>query len=116
MNSFYLDVPKPFTTTDNDSIPWIDLIYSCGPWKEHTYIACIGRKSSSQVFIFGYNQSFVNQFYISEQQLINFTSTWSIPTVRIGISCANINNELDAILEIEALLQLLLMNFGYSIH
>ncbi|RIB29119.1 hypothetical protein C2G38_2027987 [Gigaspora rosea] len=96
---FYLDVSKPFTTTDNDSIPWVDLTYTGGPLKAGT-TACIGGKNNDMIFIFGgirTNQPFVNQFDTNKQQWINITSVGNVPTNRYEISCANFDNGLIAI-------------------
>ncbi|KAF0538634.1 galactose oxidase [Gigaspora margarita] len=96
---FYLNVSKPFTTTDNVSIPWIDLTYSGGPLKGAA-TACIGGKNNDMIFIFGIgsnSQSFVNQFDTSKQQWINITSVGNVPTDRQDISCANFDNGLIAI-------------------
>ncbi|RIB23260.1 hypothetical protein C2G38_2242815 [Gigaspora rosea] len=103
---FYLDVSKPFTTTDNDSIPWIDLTYTGGPLKTGA-TACIGGKNNDLIFIFGgisnfsddlnAFQSFVNQFDTNKQQWINITSVGNVPTNRNDFSCANFNNGLIAI-------------------
>ncbi|RIB23249.1 hypothetical protein C2G38_884558 [Gigaspora rosea] len=97
MNEFiYLDVSKPFTTTDNVSMPWIDLTYTGGPTKLYA-TARIGGKNNDMIFIFGdyppsVNQSFVNQFDTSKQQWINITSVGNVPTNRYYISCANFDN------------------------
>ncbi|RIB14715.1 hypothetical protein C2G38_2194233 [Gigaspora rosea] len=103
---FYLDVSKPFTTTDNVSMPWIDLTYTGGPLKDLA-TACIGGKNNDMIFIFGgisnlsdysvANQSFVNQFDTSKQQWINITSVGNVPTTKFFISCANFDNGLIAI-------------------
>ncbi|CAG8774361.1 26491_t:CDS:2, partial [Gigaspora margarita] len=102
MNKFiYLDVSKPFTTTDNVSMPWIDLTYTGGPSKLYA-TACIGGKNNDMICIFGdypssINQSFINQFDTSKQQWINITSVGNVPTIGYGYSCANFNNGLMAI-------------------
>ncbi|KAF0550647.1 galactose oxidase [Gigaspora margarita] len=97
---FYLDVSKPFATTDDVSIPWIDLTYTGGPFKEHI-TACTGGKNNDMIFIFGgflINQSFVNQFDINKQQWTNITTIGNAPTDnRYDFSCAKFNNELVAI-------------------
>ncbi|RIB23248.1 hypothetical protein C2G38_2139843 [Gigaspora rosea] len=95
---FYLDVSKPFTTTDKDSMPWIDLTYTGGPLKAGA-TTCIGGKNNDMIFILGgtFNQSFVNQFDTSKRQWINITSVGNVPTDRIDISCANFDNGLIAI-------------------
>src|SRR6185437_13882272 len=49
---FYLDVSKPFTTTDDDSMQWVDLTYPGGPLKTGA-TACIGGKNNDMIFIFG---------------------------------------------------------------
>ncbi|CAG8615933.1 17055_t:CDS:2 [Cetraspora pellucida] len=91
---FYLDVSKPFTITDNISIPWVDLTYTGGPQKLDA-TACIGGKNNDMVFIFGdypNNQPFVSQFDTSKQQWIDIASVGSVPTNRYSISCAGFNN------------------------
>ncbi|RIB23255.1 hypothetical protein C2G38_2032904 [Gigaspora rosea] len=103
---FYLDVSKPFTSKDNDSIPWVDLTYTGGPLKTGA-TACIGGKNNKMIFIFGgfshssgdlyANQSFVNQFDTNKQQWINITSVGNVPINRTRISCANFHNGLIAI-------------------
>ncbi|KAF0559385.1 galactose oxidase [Gigaspora margarita] len=98
---FYLDVSKPFTTTDNVSIPWIDLTYTGGPQK-YLVTACIGGKNNDMIFIFGgsslnVNQSFVNLFDTNKQRWINITSVGNVPPLRYYISCANLDNGLIAI-------------------
>ncbi|CAG8815302.1 15011_t:CDS:2, partial [Gigaspora margarita] len=103
---FYLDVSKLFTTTDNDSMPWVDLTYTGGPFKVDA-TACIGGKHNDMIFIFGgishtigdlfANQSFINQFDTNKQQWSNITSIGNVPTNRAGISCANFDNGLIAI-------------------
>ncbi|CAG8725785.1 19438_t:CDS:2 [Gigaspora margarita] len=96
---FYLDVSKPFTTTDNASIPWVDLTYTDGPLQLYAK-TCIGGKNNDMIFIIGgtstpgVNKTFVNQFDTNKQQWIDFTS---IPTNREQISCANLDNGLIAI-------------------
>ncbi|RIB22622.1 hypothetical protein C2G38_2033443 [Gigaspora rosea] len=105
MNFFYLDVSKPFKTTDSDPIPWIDLTFTGGPLKTDA-TACIGGKNNDIIFIFGgiskfddlnAYQSFVNQFDTNKQQWINITSVGNVPTNRFDISCANFDNGLIAI-------------------
>ncbi|KAF0561680.1 galactose oxidase [Gigaspora margarita] len=99
---FYLNVSKPFTTTDNDSIQWADLTYTDGPMTDSA-TACIGGKNNDMIFIFGgitplgVSQAFVNQFDTNKQQWINITSVDSTPTNRSLISCANFDNGLIAI-------------------
>ncbi|CAG8625516.1 21793_t:CDS:2, partial [Cetraspora pellucida] len=97
---FYLDVSKPFKTTEDVLIPWVDLTYTGGPQKAYV-TACIGGKNNDMIFIFGNkpnnNQSFVNQFDTNKQQWINITSSGSVPTDRDQISCAKFNNGLIAI-------------------
>ncbi|RIB25163.1 hypothetical protein C2G38_2278112 [Gigaspora rosea] len=112
---FYLDVSKPFTTTDNVSIPWIDLTYTGGPLKGEA-TACIGGKNHNKIFEFGgysllnqsfanqslvksfVNQSFVNQYDTSKQQWSSIESIESVgPGYRQDISCANFNSGLIAI-------------------
>ncbi|KAF0501092.1 galactose oxidase [Gigaspora margarita] len=99
---FYLDVSKPFTTTNNILIPWIDLTYTGGPLK-YSATACIGGKNNDMIFIFGgisplnVIQSFVNQFDTSIQQWINITSVGSVLTDKGGFSFAKFNNGLIAI-------------------
>ncbi|RIB14716.1 hypothetical protein C2G38_2143914 [Gigaspora rosea] len=99
---FYLDVSKPFTTTDNVSIPWIDLTYTSGPSKIEA-TACTGGKNNDMIFIFGGSspptviQSFVNPFDTNKQQWIKITSVGNIPSYRSYISCANFDNGLIAI-------------------
>ncbi|CAG8758910.1 21021_t:CDS:2, partial [Cetraspora pellucida] len=97
---FYLDVSKPFKSTEDVLIPWVDLTYTGGPQKAYT-TACIGGKNNDMIFIFGNkpnnNQSFVNQFDTNKQQWINITSSGSVPTNRDDISCAKFNNGLIAI-------------------
>ncbi|RIB23254.1 hypothetical protein C2G38_2032903 [Gigaspora rosea] len=96
---FYLDLSKPFTITDNGSMPWIDLTYTGGPLKDEA-TACIGRKNNDMIFIFGGflgYQPFVNQFDTSKQQWSNITSVGNVPTNRYDISCANFDNGLIAI-------------------
>ncbi|CAG8550108.1 22617_t:CDS:2 [Cetraspora pellucida] len=97
---FYLDVSKPFKTTEDILIPWVDLTYTGGPQKAYV-TACIGGKNNDMIFIFGNkpnnNQSFVNQFDTNKQQWINITSSGSVPTDRDEISCAKFNNGLIAI-------------------
>ncbi|RIB29120.1 hypothetical protein C2G38_1250539 [Gigaspora rosea] len=105
---FYLDVSKPFTITDNDSIPWVDLTYTGGPLKQYA-TACVGGKNNDMIFIFGgishssvsgdryANQSFVNQFNTNKQQWINITSVGNVPTNRSDFSCANFDNGFIAI-------------------
>ncbi|RIB14722.1 hypothetical protein C2G38_2039956 [Gigaspora rosea] len=96
---FYLDVSKQFTTTDNASIPWVDLTYTGGPLKSDA-AACIGGKNNDMIFIFGgwpYSQSFVSQFDTNKQQWINITSVGNVPTNKSYISCANLDNGLIAI-------------------
>ncbi|CAG8533923.1 21239_t:CDS:2 [Gigaspora margarita] len=73
---FYLDVSKPFSTTDNVSILWIDLTYTGGPFKGEA-TACSGRKNNNIIFILGGysdNKSFINQFDTSIQQWVNIES------------------------------------------
>ncbi|RIB14724.1 hypothetical protein C2G38_1633450 [Gigaspora rosea] len=96
---FYLDVSKPFTTTDNVSMPWIDLTYTGGPQK-YSATACIGGKNNDMIFIFGGLeplQSFVNLFDTNKQRWINITSVGNVPPNRSYISCANLDNGLIAI-------------------
>ncbi|RIB14725.1 hypothetical protein C2G38_2194250 [Gigaspora rosea] len=95
---FYLDVSKPFITTDDISIPWFDLTNTSGPSKLYA-TTCIGGKNNDLIFIFGYgdNQSFVNQFDTSKQQWIDFTPVGNVPADKLFISCANFNNGLIAI-------------------
>ncbi|KAF0538633.1 galactose oxidase [Gigaspora margarita] len=97
---FYLDISKPFTTTDNDSIPWVDLTYTNNTLKIET-TACIGGKDNDMIFIFGdypyFSQLFVNQFDINKQQWTNITTIGNVPRDRIDISCAKFNNGLIAI-------------------
>ncbi|CAG8794699.1 11258_t:CDS:2 [Gigaspora margarita] len=99
---FYLNVSKPFTITDNISIPWIDLTYTGGPLKESA-TACVGGKNNDMIFIFGgfsyaeVNNSFVNQFDTNKQQWINITFVGNVPEVREHISCTNFDNGLIAI-------------------
>ncbi|CAG8705959.1 9288_t:CDS:2, partial [Cetraspora pellucida] len=96
---FYLDLSKPFTTTNNASIPWIDLTYTNGPLK-HSATACIGGNKNDAIFIFGgfpYNNNFINQFNTSKQQWTNITVTDVAPLYREDISCAEFNNGLIAI-------------------
>ncbi|CAG8774850.1 42667_t:CDS:2, partial [Gigaspora margarita] len=83
---FYLDVSKPFTTADNDSIQWVDLTYTDGPLKQE---ATAGD--------FYANQSFVNQYDTSKQQWINISSVGNVPANRRDFSCANFDNGLIAI-------------------
>ncbi|CAG8803733.1 21481_t:CDS:2, partial [Gigaspora margarita] len=87
-------------TTDDISIPWIDLNYTGGPFKEHN-TACTSGESNDMIFIFGgfpINQSFVNQFDTSKQQWTNITTNGNAPTDnRYDCSCAKFNNELVAI-------------------
>ncbi|CAG8514012.1 2462_t:CDS:2, partial [Gigaspora margarita] len=97
---FYLDISKPFATTDNDSIPWVDLTYTNNTLKIET-TACIGGKDNDMIFIFGdypyFSQLFVNQFDINKQQWTNITTIGNVPRDRIDISCAKFNNGLIAI-------------------
>ncbi|CAG8790952.1 31878_t:CDS:2 [Gigaspora margarita] len=112
---FYLDVSKPFTTTDNVSIPWIDLTYTGGPLK-YSATACIGGKNNDMIFIFGgisplgVNQSFVNPFDTNKQQWINITSVGNIPPNKAYISCANFDNGLIAIFAGSAINDLWIFN------
>ncbi|CAG8779929.1 4857_t:CDS:2, partial [Gigaspora margarita] len=97
----YLDVSKPFSITDNVSIPWFDLTYTGGPQKIES-TACIGGQNNDFIFVFGGSpsgQSFinVNQFDTSKNQWSNITFTGSAPTDRYSISCAKLNNGLIAI-------------------
>ncbi|RIB14717.1 hypothetical protein C2G38_1633242 [Gigaspora rosea] len=91
------DVSKPFATTDNVSIAWVDLTYTGSPLKTES-TACIGGKNNDMIFIFGgsspfgMNQSFINQFDTNKQQWINITSIGIVPTNRYDISCANFDN------------------------
>ncbi|KAF0538635.1 galactose oxidase [Gigaspora margarita] len=94
------DVSKPFTTTNNGSIPWVDLTYTGGPLKTQA-TACIGGKNNDMICGFSNfsdysvaNQSFVNQFDTNKQQWINITSVGNVPTNRYAISCANFDNGL----------------------
>ncbi|CAG8804429.1 19822_t:CDS:2, partial [Gigaspora margarita] len=95
---FYLDVSKPFTTTDNVSIPWFDLTYTGSPLKGEA-TACIGGKNNDIIFVFGgyspLNQPFVNQFDTSKQQWSNIQSVG--PRYRQDISCAKFSGGLIAI-------------------
>ncbi|CAG8683518.1 24990_t:CDS:2 [Cetraspora pellucida] len=91
---FYLNVSKPFTTTDDALMPWNDLTNTNGPLKASA-TACVGGKNNDMIFIFGgfpYGQSFVNQFDQSKQQWTNVTTTGSAPSDRDSISCAKFNN------------------------
>ncbi|CAG8792036.1 35610_t:CDS:2, partial [Gigaspora margarita] len=93
------NVSKPFTTTDNVSIPWINFTYTGGPLK-YSATACIGGKNNDMIFIFGgnpINQSLVNQFDTKKQQWINITFVGNVPSDRSYISCANFDNGLIAI-------------------
>ncbi|RIB29125.1 hypothetical protein C2G38_2027991 [Gigaspora rosea] len=103
---FYLDVSKPFTTTDNGLMQWVDLTYTGSPLK-YAATACIGGKNNDMIFIFGghshssgdfyANQSFVNQFDTNKQQWINIASVGNVPTKKFQFSCANFDNGLTAI-------------------
>ncbi|KAF0557223.1 galactose oxidase [Gigaspora margarita] len=98
---FYLDISKPFSTTDNVSIPWIDLTYTGGPFKGEA-TACSGGKNNDMIFILGgyynsnyNNNSFVNQFDTSIQQWFNIES--GAPIYKQDISCAKFSSGLIAI-------------------
>ncbi|KAF0559058.1 galactose oxidase [Gigaspora margarita] len=98
---FYLDVSKPFTTTDNVSITWINLTYTDGPLKGEA-TSCIGGKNNDIIFEFGgysppnqTNQTFVNQFDTSKQQWSYIESVG--PGYRQDISCAKFSSGLIAI-------------------
>ncbi|CAG8779311.1 37360_t:CDS:2, partial [Gigaspora margarita] len=95
---FYLDVSKPFTTTDNVSITWINLTYTDGPLKGEA-TSCIGGKNNDILFEFGgyspLNQTFVNQFDTSKQQWSYIESVG--PRYRQDISCAKFSSGLIAI-------------------
>ncbi|CAG8788417.1 38667_t:CDS:2, partial [Gigaspora margarita] len=98
---FYLDVSKPFTTTDNDSMRWVGLTYTSSPLKQLA-TACIGGKNNDMIFIFGgispnANQSLVNQFDTNKQQWINITSVGNVPSNRNDFACASFDNGLIAI-------------------
>ncbi|CAG8640932.1 42726_t:CDS:2 [Gigaspora margarita] len=97
---FYLDVSKQFSTTDNASIPWVDLTYTGGPFKGEA-TACSGGKNNDIIFILGgyysyYDNQFdVNQFDTSTQQWIKKQP--GTPTYRQDISCAKFSSGLIAI-------------------
>ncbi|CAJ0926724.1 13958_t:CDS:2 [Entrophospora sp. SA101] len=76
---FYLDVSKPFNTTDASSIPWADITLNSIPIRDRD-AACAGGINNSSIFLFGGNMDesdpygLVAQYDIIQQQ-------WKKPTI-----------------------------------
>ncbi|CAG8451379.1 21078_t:CDS:2 [Cetraspora pellucida] len=96
---FYLDVSKPFNTSDNNtSMPWFDLTDINSP-KTLKGSACSGGENNGLLFVFGgyiYGSDNISshQYDISKKV---WTDIKSGPINRYGISCAKFNDSLIAI-------------------